>query len=192
MPAILSNTMNKLESIAQSVFNRGITRQTLPGFHAAQITNVGFKKIAGKEDVSYSKELRYHPVTEDHPEGERYIEIMLPKANFNFAKDENGNYIHSDEELLEQLQKAELDEIIGYRIPTEGKQSVCIMKVVGFIDDGCGSTIVVPNDWVSQTGSDFDIDSVYGIQYESRLDRNKHIQKIDYVEIGRASCRERV
>lgn len=32
MPAILSNTMNKLESIAQSVFNRGITRQTLPGF----------------------------------------------------------------------------------------------------------------------------------------------------------------
>ena len=182
MPAILSNTMNKLESIAQSVFNRGITRQTLPGFHAAQITNVGFKKIAGKEDVSYSKELRYHPVTKEHPEGERYIEIMLPKANFNFAKDENGNYIHSDEELLKQLQDAKLDEIIGYRIPTEGKQSVCIMKVVGFIDDGCGSTIVVPNDWVSQTGSDFDIDSIYGIQYESRLDRNKHIQKIDYVE----------
>lgn len=182
MPAILSNTMNKLESIAQSIFNRGITRQTLPGFHAAQITNVGFKKIAGKEDVSYSKELRYHPVTKKHPEGERYIEIMLPKANFNFAKDDDGNYIHSDEELLKQLQEAKLDEIIGYRIPTEGKQSVCIMKVVGFIDDGYGSTIVVPNDWVSQTGSDFDIDSVYGIQYESRLDRNKHIQKIDYVE----------
>lgn len=182
MPAILSNTMSKLESIAQSVFNRGITRQTLPGFHAAQITNVGFKKMAGKEEVSYSKELRYHPVTEDHPEGERYIEIMLPKANFNFAKDKDGKYIHSDEELLKQLQDAKLDEIIGYRIPTEGKQSVCIMKVVGFIDDGCGSTIVVPNDWVSQTGSDFDIDSVYGIQYESRLDRNKHIQKIDYIE----------
>lgn len=182
MPAILSNTMSKLESIAQSVFNRGITRQTLPGFHAAQITNVGFKKMAGKEEVSYSKELRYHPVTEDHPEGERYIEIMLPKANFGFAKDEDGKYIHSDEELLKQLQEAKLDEIIGYRIPTEGKQSVCVMKVVGFIDDGCGSTIVVPNDWVSQTGSDFDIDSVYGIQYESRLDRNKHIQKIDYIE----------
>lgn len=182
MPAILSNTMSKLESIAQSVFNRGITRQTLPGFHAAQITNVGFKKMAGKEEVSYSKELRYHPVTEDHPEGERYIEIMLPKANFSFAKDKDGKYIHSDEELLKQLQDAKLDEIIGYRIPTEGKQSVCIMKVVGFIDDGCGSTIVVPNDWVSQTGSDFDIDSVYGIQYESRLDMNKHIQKIDYVE----------
>ena len=330
MPAILSNTMSKLESIAQSVFNRGITRQTLPGFHAAQITNVGFNNkkytkdnpfeldsidrskvdieiydrektpgykgkalkvwikgknkgwfelVKDKEDnnysvhfktvnekgegsseideikinpstkeereilyeelrkaipkgakvstwgslsdggvyalnklckgwrkvgerkvtsknnkkeliipvyqnngVSYSKELRYHPVTKEHPEGERYIEIMLPKANFNFAKDENGNYIHSDEELLKQLQDAKLDEIIGYRIPTEGKQSVCIMKVVGFIDDGCGSTIVVPNDWVSQTGSDFDIDSIYGIQYESRLDRNKHIQKIDYIE----------
>lgn len=42
MPMILSNAITKLESVSQSVFNRAITRQTLPGFHAAQITNVGF------------------------------------------------------------------------------------------------------------------------------------------------------
>ena len=43
MPMILSNVITKLESVSQSVFNRNITRQKLPGFHAAQITNVGFK-----------------------------------------------------------------------------------------------------------------------------------------------------
>ena len=184
MPMILSNVITKLESVSQSVFNRNITRQKLPGFHAAQITNVGFK--ADKNHIikgsTINKELKYHPVTKEHPEGERYIEIMLPKSNFGFAKNEDGTYKKSDEDLLKELQAAKLDTLIGYRIPTEGKQSVCVMKVVGFIDDAQGSTIVVPDDWVSQTGSDFDIDSVYGIQYSSYIDKHGNIRKQGYSE----------
>lgn len=334
MPTYLSNVINKLESISQAMFNSAITRQELPGFHAAQITNVGFSKnpnykyvnkkdtfnlvlndtnwrSSGKEinkpsdaanicdgtqlkvllhlqskgltakqirpttiyaqsplgnyliehkiievnidgkyyiydqpqnefihktgevfeyngdklnkgiidkeykprlievtkenlekyygdtrsdfdiknltedveldeiktqGVSYSKELRYHP------NGERYIEIMLPASNFGFAKNADGTYKKSKEELLKELQAAGLDTLIGYRIPTEGKQSVCVMKVVGFLDDAQGSTIVVPDDWVSQTGSDFDIDSVYGIQYNTYIDKHGNIRKQDYSE----------
>ena len=172
MPTYLSNVINKLESISQAMFNSAITRQELPGFHAAQITNVGFK--ATKDQVSYSKELKYHP------NGERYIEIMLPASNFGFAKNADGTYKKSKEELLKELQDAGLDILIGYRIPTEGKQSVCVMKVVGFLDDAQGSTIVVPDDWVSQTGSDFDIDSVYGIQYSSYIDKHGNIRKQSY------------
>lgn len=184
MPTYLSNVINKLESISQAMFNSAITRQELPGFHAAQITNVGFK--ATKDQVSYSKQLKYHP------NGERYIEIMLPKSNFGFAKNADGTYKDVDEVrdkdgnliggLLKQLQDAHLDTLIGYRIPTEGKQSVCVMKVVGFLDDAQGSTIVVPDDWVSQTGSDFDIDSVYGIQYNTYIDKHGNIRKQDYSE----------
>lgn len=169
MPTYLSNVINKLESISQAMFNSAITRQELPGFHAAQITNVGFK--ATKDQVSYSKELKYHP------NGERYIEVMLPASNFGFAKNANGTYKKSKEELLKELQDAHLDTLIGYRIPTEGKQSVCVMKVVGFLDDAQGSTIVVPDDWVSQTGSDFDIDSVYGIQYNTYIGRDGNIKR---------------
>lgn len=179
MPTYLSNVINKLESISQAMFNSAITRQELPGFHAAQITNVGFK--ATKDQISYSKELKYHP------NGERYIEIMLPKSNFGFAKNADGTYKDVDEirdkdgnligGLLKQLQDAHLDTLIGYRIPTEGKQSVCVMKVVGFLDDAQGSTIVVPDDWVSQTGSDFDIDSVYGIQYNTYIGRDGNIKR---------------
>ena len=184
MPMILSNVITKLESVSQSVFNRNITRQKLPGFHAAQITNVGFK--ADKNNIikgsTINKELKYHPITKEHPEGERYIEIMLPKSNFGFAKNEDGTYKADDDTLLKQLQDAGLDTLIGYRIPTEGKQSVCVMKVVGFLDDAQGSTIVVPDDWVSQTGSDFDIDSVYGIQYSSYIDKHGNIRKQSYSE----------
>ena len=172
MPTYLSNVINKLESISQAMFNSAITRQELPGFHAAQITNVGFK--ATKDQISCSKELKYHP------NGERYIEIMLPASNFGFAKNADGTYKKSKEELLKELQDAGLDTLIGYRIPTEGKQSVCVMKVVGFLDDAQGSTIVVPDDWVSQTGSDFDIDSVYGIQYSTTINADDNIQKVLY------------
>jgi hypothetical protein len=186
MPTYLSNVINKLESISQAMFNSAITRQELPGFHAAQITNVGFK--ATKDQVSYSKQLKYHP------NGERYIEIMLPKSNFGFAKNADGTYKNVDEVrdkdgnliggLLKQLQDAHLDTLIGYRIPTEGKQSVCVMKVVGLLDDAQGSTIVVPDDWVSQTGSDFDIDSVYGIQYNTTINADGNIQKVIYNDLA--------
>lgn len=165
MPTYMTNMMSKAQNVCQSMFNNAITRQKLPGFHAAQVTNVG-----------YSKKLRYHP------DGGRYIEVLLPKSNFGFAKNEDGTYKASDEELLEQLQRAKLDTIIGYRIPTEGKQSICAMKVVGFTDDAQGSTIVVPDDWVAQTGSDFDIDSVYGIQHNTYIDKDGDIQKVAYKE----------
>lgn len=333
MPTYLSNVINKLESISQAMFNSAITRQELPGFHAAQITNVGFKATKGlsldlqidswqkipngiidsvskgsyicnytaqkaiqylrdngiredasmiatihgakspisdKEILHYAASLKingkfylydqpqsefikltgntnkdgfpeakigvykprlievteenlkkyygiktqgklewtYDNITDDtlknqdininqivksstinkelkyHPNGKRYIEIMLPKSNFGFAKNEDGTYKKSDEDLLKELQDAGLDTLIGYRIPTEGKQSVCVMKVVGFLDDAQGSTIVVPDDWVSQTGSDFDIDSVYGIQYSTSINADGNIQKVIYNDLA--------
>nr|DAR15683.1 MAG TPA: Head fiber protein [Crassvirales sp.] len=175
MPTYMTNMMSKAQNVCQSMFNNAITRQKLPGFHAAQVTNVG-----------YSKKLRYHP------DGGRYIEVLLPKSNFGFAKNEDGTYTEPNEirdedgnlvgGLLYQLQRAKLDTIIGYRIPTEGKQSICAMKVVGFTDDAQGSTIVVPDDWVAQTGSDFDIDSVYGIQHNTYIDKDGDIQKVAYKE----------
>lgn len=175
MPTYMTNMMSKAQNVCQSMFNNAITRQKLPGFHAAQVTNVG-----------YSKRLRYHP------DGGRYIEVLLPKSNFGFAKNEDGTYKEPDEirdkdgkligGLLYQLQRAKLDTIIGYRIPTEGKQSICAMKVVGFTDDAQGSTIIVPDDWVAQTGSDFDIDSVYGIQHNTYIDKDGDIQKVAYKE----------
>ena len=167
MPSYLNSIYYKIQNISQSIFNNGVTRQKLPGFHAAQITQVGFRPFNETVDKrAYSSKLQYHP------DGKPYIEIMLPKANFGLSH-------LSDEEGLKQLQEADVDEIIGYRIPTEGKQSVCVMKVVGFTDDALGSTIVVPDGWVAQTGSDFDIDSVYGIHWETYFDRKGNLHKVD-------------
>lgn len=159
MKNYMNNVSSKLESIAQAIFNSAITRQKLPGWHAAQVTNVG-----------KSEKLQYHPEVVDENGNvtqEAYMEVLIPRwsnllpKDFDMAKMEEG--------IMLQM---------AYRIPTEGKQSVSNIKVVGFIDDVYGSTIILPNDWVPQTGSDYDVDSVYGIAPEIYKDRNGVVRKI--------------
>lgn len=295
MPSYMNNVSTKLESIAQSMFNNHITRQTLPGWHAAQITNIGYDKnlkyhpaknidnlsveellkdddyikylktifpnsilkdvvfhgtkekfdkfnkeylskadsgfyftkdieyaklfgdvkyailniknpnntniklnrdtvaqllttdfqkgtdaIIGKDDILDLPESKYDVIipyntnqihvlgTKDDrekfkkylkenniPEYEAYAEVLIPRWSNIIPK----NY------SIQKLAEEGLDIQIGYRIPTEGKQSISILKVVGFVDDIYDSTIVIPDEWVTQTGSDMDGDSIYGIVY---------------------------
>ena len=63
---------------------------------------------------------------------------------------------------------------MAYRIATEGKQSISIVKVVGFLDDVYDSTIILPEEWVLQTGADYDIDTVYGITYNMYSYKDKN------------------
>lgn len=185
MPNYMNIVSSKIESIAQSQFNKFITRQKLPGWHAAQITSVGLDGLIKKHkqlkagetivtDEGKRVELGYHNNGAE-------VEILLPKwakSMFN-QYNEQGNLIKeiSIEDVDEDVLKA-----IGYRIPTEGKQSMAVMKVVGFLPEWMGSTIVVPDEWVTQTGSDFDVDSVYGISYETYLGRDGRVHKVPYYE----------
>lgn len=163
MPSYFSIFNTKLESITQSLFNSRITKQRLPGFHAAQVTGVGYgSKFSKDKKIKTSNQLRYHP------NGESYIEVIIPKPEC--FKD------IPDAIALDMMQQAELDEFIGYRIPTEGKQSIAIMKVVGFTNKAQGSTIIVPDDWVSQTGADFDIDSIYAIMHKMRMSNGQLVR----------------
>lgn len=187
MPNCMNINMNKLESIAQACYNGTITRQTLPGWHAAQITAVGYSRKL-KFDVKTgtmevylprwsSKIPKYNPNDAVHQK-------MVEDAKKNKEYADLTNYEIFDKLILEQIEKEGLDLHVGYRIPTEGKQSVAILKVVGFTNDCLGSTIVVPDEWVTQTGSDFDVDSVYGISWELYTKKDKHgritLHKVEY------------
>lgn len=194
MPNYMNNVSSKLESIAQAIFNSSITRQKFPGWHAAQVTQVGHgMKVL--DNNGKLRELKYHPrvivnketgveieeteydklSNEDknkyEVKQEAYAEVMIPRWS---------NLIPNTSEALEMIQKEGLDIQLAYRIPTEGKQSVSIVKVVGFLNDVYGSTIMLPDEWVTQTGSDFDVDSVYGICHSLKVvkDKNGNIKRI--------------
>ena len=192
MPNYMNNVSSKLESIAQAIFNSNITRQKLPGWHAAQVTQIGHgMKVL--DSNGKLRELKYHPAIiinketgeeiseEDYNKlsdedkdkynvkQEAYAEVMIPRWS---------NLIPNTPEALEMIQKEGLDIQIAYRIPTEGKQSVSVVKVVGFLDDVYGSTIMLPDEWVTQTGADFDVDSVYAICHEIYAVRDKKTKAI--------------
>lgn len=192
MPAWSNLVRSKLESIVNSIFTNNITRQTLKGFHASQVANIGMTELGeslkGKiGDFTQSKFEEKHGYRlgrklNFHKDGSQIIEILLPKWQVKAYNtyDAEGNLVK--EVTLEDLQKAGLDTMIGYRIPTEGKQSIGIMKVVGLLDETQGSTIVVPDDWVLQTGSDFDIDSIYGIYHAAYFDKEGKPHKVEYID----------
>lgn len=192
MPAWSNLVRSKLESIVNSIFTNNITRQTLKGFHASQVANIGMtelgeslkdkigeftqSKFEEKHGYKLGRKLNFHK------DGSQIIEILLPKWQVKAYNtyDAEGNLVK--EVTLEDLQKAGLDTMIGYRIPTEGKQSIGIMKVVGLLDETQGSTIVVPDDWVLQTGADFDIDSIYGIYHAAYFDKEGKPHKVEYID----------
>lgn len=190
MPAWTNLVRSKIENIVNSIFTNRVTRQVLPGFHASQVSDVGITALSGRTDLrdlmqskveekhgySLGRKLTYHK------DGSQIVEILLPKwmvKAYN-TYDNEGNLVH--EVTLEDLQNAGLDTMIGYRIPTEGKQSIAVMKVVGLLDESQGSTIVVPDEWVLQTGADFDIDSIYGIYHTVYFDRNGKPHKVEYID----------
>lgn len=194
MPNYMNNVSSKLESIAQAIFNSSITRQKFPGWHAAQVTQVGHgmkvldnngklrelkyhpRVIVNKETGVEIEETEYDKLSDEDKnkyevKQEAYAEVMIPRWS---------NLIPNTSEALEMIQKEGLDIQLAYRIPTEGKQSVSIVKVVGFLNDVYGSTIMLPDEWVTQTGSDFDVDSVYGICHSLKVvkDKNGNIKRI--------------
>lgn len=234
MPNYLSDNTSKLESIAQSIFNKSITRQTLPGWHGPQVSSVGINSPV-LDDKGNQRRLKYHPevsiidvdpvqlannkifiewalnnglslpptgLSEEQIEQkivlfatdlsvkeafnkyneslgknkqvftEPYMEIMVPKWS---------NIIPGDYDIKD-LESQGIDIQIAYRVPTEGKQSITKVKVVGFLHEMYGSTVIVPDGWVAQSGSDFDVDSIYAVVYEMFKDKDGIIKK--YEPIG--------
>lgn len=168
MPNYLSLTAQKQESMAQSIFNSIITRQTLPGWHAAQVSSVG---IGAYDENGKFRELKYHPEVKDENgniKQEAYCEVLIPRWSNLIPKDYP----------IEKLEKEGLDIQLAYRIPTEGKQSISMIKVVGFLDNVYGSTIIVPDEWVIQTGSDFDVDSVYAVVRPMYKDKDGNLKRV--------------
>ena len=171
IPVWMNSVSGKIESISQAIFQSVITRQQLPGWHAAQVTGIGIGKQVRDENGTYH-ELKYHEAVKDDKGNvinQPYIEIMIPR----WSKLLEGKSI-------EDIQNGNCDIQLIYRMPSEGKQSVAIAKVVGILPDVYGSTVLVPDAWVTQTGSDFDVDTVYAITYNMYKYKNGELRKIEF------------
>ncbi len=71
---------------------------------------------------------------------------------------------------MERLPR-DLLEAFSYRIPTSGQNLMSNIKVVGFTSDSYGQdTVIAPADFITQMGSDFDVDKLYTHMYNTHYD----------------------
>ena len=62
---------------------------------------------------------------------------------------------------------------MGYRIPTQGLSSVAPLHIKAVLPSNVGDTIILPDEFTTQTGSDFDIDKLYVVRYNYDKDGKK-------------------
>jgi hypothetical protein len=109
---------------------------------------------------------------------------------YEATKDEDGNItsVGSMEVLLPNRFKNipfnELDSMlnlgVAFRIPTQGLASIEAIKVVGFLDESAGDTIVLPSAIVKKAGSNFQIDKLNVYLPYFFIDINGYAQYIYY------------
>ena len=61
---------------------------------------------------------------------------------------------------------AEVLKGFGFRIPTQGYNSMAGIEIVGFLPESMGDVVVAPGSFVAQMGSDFDIDKLFNYFYK--------------------------
>ena len=129
MPLWLPGLFNNSQLLLSSVFNFHIIKQKTSGMQLVQVSSVGL-----------SDDLK---VVMNDDGGVKHMEVMLPA----WTKDLFGGNIDFNK----------LDEILGYRIPTEGKHSMSVLKLKGILPAYLGGIIMLPKEInaISGSGSNF-------------------------------------
>lgn len=134
--------------IKRKFFGEGMVQAPELGYEVGYIGN---RKVKGTE-LGFYQDLENNWV----------MEVFMPHQfkelvgqDLRIAR--NGNIIVNGE-MMEN--SAELLEAVGIRIPTDGKHSIEIIRIKGFLPHAAGPRMVVPGGLVLKAGSDFDIDKL--------------------------------
>lgn len=151
-PMAFPTFAKRFENILLSLFKNNILKQRAKGMSAVQVADFGWSK---------TKELQIKA----NKKGGIYAEIALPYELVHKLGLKVGDMLENVEEgLLEG---------IGYRIPTQGKNSMIALKVVRILPPNMGAVIQLPAEITTIMGSDFDIDKMYLMFPELTKDKKR-------------------
>lgn len=158
-----------VESLLNSIIKSEVTKQKIKGGTLIQVSAFGLS-----EDL--------HIVYEGAGKNKRikYFECYMPAYSKEFYEPLMDPETHELDisKLPEGLRRA-----IGYRIPTEDKYSMVPLRIKGFLPQYNGSAIMLPAEITTLSGSDFDIDKLYVMLPEFRIQRyDKREAREDYAK----------
>ena len=103
---------------------------------------------------------------------DKYINGKKTSVKIDLRKKVNDKYIYLIEgpqgQMLLDTNRipAEVLKGFGFRIPTQGYNSMAGIEIVGFLPESMGDVVVAPGSFVKQMGSDFDIDKLFNYFYK--------------------------
>lgn len=147
----------RVQTLLNSVIKSKITKQKIRGGALIQVSDYGL-----------TDEL--HVVFEGEGENKRikYLECYMPAYSREFYEPlmKEGTHELDINKLPEDLRK-----LIGYRVPTEDKYSMAPLYIKGFLPQQNGSAIMLPAEITTLSGSDFDVDKMYIMLPEFKIDK---------------------
>jgi hypothetical protein len=183
IPLWASPYADKFESLLASLVTNKIIKQKFPGGSYVLGSEEGFKVKEGDEaagdlknsDIVFTPKFDptkgLQPMRYDKETGKLLpAQIMVP---FKF-RDEQGNILDisqfvKDEEGRQMLDTSKMPEkllqLFGFRIPTQKRNSMSAIEIVGFLPEASGDLLLAPRDFTKQMGSDFDVDKLYSYMY---------------------------
>ena len=161
----------RVQTLLNSVIKSRITKQKIRGGALIQVSDYGL-----------TDEL--HVVFEGEGANKRikYLECYMPAYSREFYEplmDPNTHQLDITK-LPEDLRK-----LIGYRVPTEDKYSMAPLYIKGFLPQQNGSAIMLPAEITTLSGSDFDVDKLYIMLPEFRIQKyNMRQAREDYARMN--------
>lgn len=166
LSAISNNTW--LESRIISMINKEVIDVNLPG--GAFIQRSAFGMAADQMDVMSDKMLNNGVAlkTIDEKDGSLQAIVSINLFKHIIPNYDKMTFTEARQWLLDHNIIGENAEpsAIGYRIPTQAQASIQALKFMDVLPEIMGDTIVLPEDFTKQTGSDFDIDKLYVSRYQ--------------------------
>lgn len=166
---------DKIDNILNSIVDSRIISQHMHGKAAVQAAVTLTEKLDNRRGVMFlNGQGIYEEVTDvSSLTPEQRKSVRLTSSDLKFYRRENGKIAAMEVYLPYWFKElygkgtpdiSTLDprllNVIGFRIPTQGMNSIDNIIVKGFLNPEEGDTIVVPSEIVGKSGSDFDIDKL--------------------------------
>lgn len=163
IPLSNPSTTIKIQELINSTFKNSVTKQRIKGGSAILVSSFG-----------YSKQLE---VVRNKNGSIKEIQCYMPAYSKQFYE----AFMGEDGTLDISKMPEDLRKVVGYRIPTENKYSMANLRIMGFLPQQNGGTIMLPAEITTMSGADFDVDKMFLMFPSFRLEEyNMDQAKLDY------------
>lgn len=174
---------DKIDSMLTALVNSRLIRQKINGDSLVQGASSGFEKL-GIRKAGTNESLKFY--RKDETTGKTLpMQVKVP-----MSKEYKG--LLAEYSSLEALNKAikepnfdmKLITLVGYRIPTQGLNSIDFMEIEEFLPETV-AMIILPTEIVAKSGGDYDIDKMNIFRYTTTSKTKIDKQQNRIIEIAK-------